>query len=127
LLPSLWEGWSLALGKALYFGLPVVATDVGAARKLIDETELGILVPPPFADITEVDYTNLALYLTGSKGNYDVFLQALIEAMRQCLDANYTNVNRNRARQVIVKKYYAERMASDYGQLFLELVTRKPF
>src|SRR5438045_5240702 len=34
-LPSFWEGWSLALGEAAHTGLPIVATDVGGARELL--------------------------------------------------------------------------------------------
>ena len=34
-LPSLWEGWSLALTEAACAGLPLVATAVGGARELI--------------------------------------------------------------------------------------------
>jgi len=125
LLPSLWEGWSLALGEALYFGLPIVATDVGAARELIDETGLGILVSPPFSDITEIDCTNLPLYLSGTKGNYEVFLRSLLEGMKHCLEANYTERDREKAHQVIAERYNAERMALEYSQLFLEIVRRQ--
>ncbi|MBN2447536.1 MAG: glycosyltransferase, partial [Phycisphaerae bacterium] len=34
-LPTFCEGWSLALGEAVYAGLPVITTDVGAARDLL--------------------------------------------------------------------------------------------
>jgi glycosyltransferase involved in cell wall biosynthesis len=44
-LPSFWEGWSLALTEAVLTGLPVVATDVGGARDLISP-ECGRLVAP---------------------------------------------------------------------------------
>jgi len=97
---------------------------VGAARELIDETGLGILVSPPFSDITEIDCTNLPLYLSGTKGNYEVFLRSLIEGMKHCLEANYTERDREKAHQVIAERYNAERMALDYSQLFLELVRR---
>ena len=53
-LPSFWEGWSLALSEAVYAGLPVVATDVGGARDLLSETG-GRLVRPPFESITDLD------------------------------------------------------------------------
>ena len=46
LLPSEYEGFSLALGEALACGLPVIATRVGAAPELIQDGKNGILINP---------------------------------------------------------------------------------
>lgn len=40
------EGLSLVMLEAMLSGLPVVATDVGAAREVITDKESGIIVPP---------------------------------------------------------------------------------
>ena len=53
-LPSLWEGWSLALTEAACTGLPLVATAVGGAPELAASVG-GRLVRPPFGSIREVD------------------------------------------------------------------------
>jgi glycosyltransferase involved in cell wall biosynthesis len=45
-LPSLGEGFSLAIVEALAAGLPVVATRVGGAAEIIAEGHNGFLVPP---------------------------------------------------------------------------------
>ena len=44
-LASLFEGYGMVFGEAIAQGLPIVATDVGAARALIP-SDAGILVPP---------------------------------------------------------------------------------
>lgn len=45
-LPSLGEGFSLAIVEALAAGLPVIATRVGGAAEIIAEGRNGFLVPP---------------------------------------------------------------------------------
>lgn len=44
-MPSLWEGLSLAMLEAMAAGLPMVATDVGGARDVLGDNVRGILVP----------------------------------------------------------------------------------
>lgn len=46
LLASHWEGMSNALMEAMHAGIPIVATDVGDARQLLDGGRCGELIPP---------------------------------------------------------------------------------
>lgn len=45
-MPSLWEGLSLAMLTAMAAGLPVVATDVGGVRGVLGDNERGWVIPP---------------------------------------------------------------------------------
>ena len=45
-LPSLGEGFGITIIEALSCGLPIVASDIGGILEIINENELGILVPP---------------------------------------------------------------------------------
>jgi glycosyltransferase involved in cell wall biosynthesis len=46
ILPSLWEGFSIALLEAMAMGRPVIATSVGGASEAIRSGHDGLLVPP---------------------------------------------------------------------------------
>lgn len=49
-LPSLWEGLSMALVEAMASGLPIVATEVSGTRQVLTHGETGLLVRPGDAD-----------------------------------------------------------------------------
>jgi glycosyltransferase involved in cell wall biosynthesis len=56
------EGQGIALVEAMAAGVPIVATDVGACREVLDDGELGTLVPPhqPQALAAAIERTLLA-------------------------------------------------------------------
>jgi O-antigen biosynthesis protein len=114
LLPSYWEGWSLALNEALAAGLPVVATDVGAARDLVT-AELGRLIRPPFGTITELDWWT---HLPMVQRHDPRFVAALADAMRAVCDrpARVTLPGPLRAR------IDQDRIHEQYANLFAWLV-----
>ncbi len=45
-MPSLWEGLSLAMLSAMAANLPVVATDVGGVSQVLGDNERGFVLPP---------------------------------------------------------------------------------
>lgn len=95
-LPSEYEGFSLAIGEALACGLPVVVTTVGAAPELIESGVNGFLFPPKDA-------------------------RAMLEALSRCLAerARWPEIGR-RARQSM-EPYGLARVADRYAALLREL------
>jgi glycosyltransferase involved in cell wall biosynthesis len=45
-LPSLSEGYGIAMAEALYFGMPVIASNVAAIPEMITDGVNGMLIPP---------------------------------------------------------------------------------
>lgn len=50
LSPSLKEGLPYAIISALFAGLPIISTDVGGCREIIENNKSGILIPPMNSD-----------------------------------------------------------------------------
>ena len=82
-LPSFWEGWSLALAEALYLELPIIATDVGSARDVLPPVGAH-LVPPVFDTIADVDCGNTDQYVRGVHPRLVADLAAAMKAV--CAD-----------------------------------------
>ncbi len=87
------EGFGIALVEAMLAGVPIVASDVGACREVLDDGRLGRLVPPrdPLALANAVD---AALSSPDEAG-----------------------VLASRARAKALREYSTRAMASDYGKL----------
>jgi glycosyltransferase involved in cell wall biosynthesis len=51
LLPSLIEGWSNAVMEAMYYCKPMILSDVGSARDVIQDSDIGLIVKNPYGDI----------------------------------------------------------------------------
>jgi glycosyltransferase involved in cell wall biosynthesis len=45
LLPSLIEGWSIAMNEAMFFGKPMILSDTGGSSEVILDDDIGILLP----------------------------------------------------------------------------------
>ncbi len=84
-LPSYWEGWSLALTEAAYAGLPIVATDVGGARELLADGP-GRLVRPPFASICDLNAFSIGRLVHGEDPQ---FIASLAESMIEVIASHH--------------------------------------
>lgn len=92
-LPSWSEGYPNVLVEAIACGCPVVATDVGGAREIVDETS-GILVPARDVDALQRalasalarPWDHAAMAVSMRRGWHDVALDTL-RACEQVLDA----------------------------------------
>jgi glycosyltransferase involved in cell wall biosynthesis len=97
--PSYMEGMSLALLEAMFTGLPVVATAVGAAPEIIVEGENGYLIEP------------------GDTAKMVNAIEGLICAPKTRMIMGRKNAAKAR------EKYTIEMSAEKYHQIFLEVAT----
>ena len=87
------EGLGIALIEAMAVGVPVVASDVGACREVLDDGALGLLVPP----------------------GDPVALADAIERVRD--DPETAAARVERARRKAFEVFDAERMAAAYADV----------
>lgn len=106
LLPSYWEGCSLAVAEALLRDLPCVLSAVGAAHQQLRDGE-GLLVAPPFAAIEQLDFGNLKDALARPR---DGFVAELANAMVDCANRGKLAPDPERAARFDIEGV-AERLA----------------
>ncbi len=100
-LPSIKEGMPIALLEAMYFDIPVIATDVGGVSEIVSDGETGILVAP-------MDTAALA--------------DAIIGLIKDREKGRYLSFNAKNA----LKDYFSPgRYVADMEKVYNRLLTRK--
>ena len=80
LLPSLLEGWSISTMEAMLYGLPMILTDVGGSREIIEDNDIGIVIPNSYGDIINLNISNFCkLYEEERPSNTDDLKVAMID------------------------------------------------
>jgi len=123
LLPSLIEGFSLALLEAAFYGLPIIATRVGGAPDLLQGERFGVLIEPAYDDISGVGVGTLTRLATEERPPHT---DQLVRAMREFLHRpGYWRAQGRSGREKVIASYDMARTVSRYEDLFLELATRR--
>lgn len=77
-LPSVLEGFSVAMTEAAYFGLPLILSDVGGASDFLRSTGAGILVPPAIEPVWGQSFADI---LAAGRAAHGPNRDALVSAM----------------------------------------------
>jgi len=116
LLPSIVEGWSIAMTEALFFGLPLILTDVGGAADVLTEPWTGILVSNSFGKVTDLTGEVLGRYTTEENPSN---LDELVAAMEDMITRNdYWKEYRDRRRKLATEKYSIEEAVRNTVRVF---------
>jgi glycosyltransferase involved in cell wall biosynthesis len=121
LLPSLVEGWSIAAMEAMYAGIPLILSDVGSARAVIRDGDIGRIVPNRFPDLARLDMDVVRREHIGS-GRHDN-LDELVDAMLAiCEDREGWRRRAAAGRERVVREYSSAKMGEAYAAAFRELI-----
>ncbi len=100
-LPSLREGFGLALVEAMASGLPVLTSNRGGMKEIVSDSSCGWLVDPE-------DKHNIAEVITLIAGQSKDQLATI----------------GNNARQRVLAKFHADRMTNDYEKLYSDILDK---
>jgi glycosyltransferase involved in cell wall biosynthesis len=54
ILPSLLEGWSIAMNEAMFYGKPMLLTDTGGSAEVIENSDIGLLLPNEYGETLDL-------------------------------------------------------------------------
>ncbi|KAA1002565.1 glycosyltransferase family 4 protein [Paraburkholderia panacisoli] len=121
LLPSFIEGWSIAMNEAMFYGKPMVLTDTGASAEVIENDDIGILIPNEYGDTTELDSVTLD-QLAYAPRAYTI-TSRLVEAMETLADHREEWAARGeRGRAKIYSSYDFNDIVRRYEEVIEEVV-----
>lgn len=100
-MPSLWEGLSIALLEAMAAGKPIVTTTIGSNLEVTDHGRVALLVPPK---------------------DPEAIAQAVVQLMR---DPDKALSLARAARERFLSHYTEERMLAEYINLYLSLIKER--
>ncbi|MEX1032567.1 MAG: glycosyltransferase [Cellvibrionaceae bacterium] len=99
LMPSLREGFGLALAEAMVSGLPVITSRLGGMLELVPDQEHGFLVEP---------------------GSINSIAEAMVKVLQNHPHKN-SSIGEN-ARRRVLENFTADRMANDYEALYRDIL-----
>jgi glycosyltransferase involved in cell wall biosynthesis len=123
LLPSLIEGWSIAMNEAMFYGKPMILSTTGGAPQVIENSDIGLLIPNEYGDLL-----NLDSYVLDSIGYDRRSYQTaphLASAMTTFADNRVHWKSRGGlARNKVINKYNFSDVTQDYITICEKLIAR---
>ena len=116
-LPSLIEGWSISVMEAMFYGLPLILTDAGGNKEILDRAGNGLLIPTSYGDILHLDYQNLGNYCLEEEPQN---AKPLANAMKEVWDRRANWKEKGERGKAAVREYYSiDETARAYEEVFL--------
>ena len=121
-LPSIVEGFSISTLEASFFGVPLILSDTGGARDLLEVSDgrpmSGLIIDPPIA---AGDVTPEAIDRVG-RMERPMQLDDLVQAMMSIVDQRDDWIERGIVGIERVERFHIERTVDKYLDLFSDVV-----
>lgn len=113
LLPSFIEGWSIAMTEAMFYQLPMILTETGGAAEVIEDNDIGILVPNEYGDVANLDLEllNSLSYFPQSYKTTSDLTDAMINMIE---DIQNWRAKAETSRKKVLTSYNLQKVVRDY-------------
>jgi glycosyltransferase involved in cell wall biosynthesis len=113
LLPSFIEGWSIAMTEAMFYQLPMILTQTGGAAEVIEDNDIGILIPNEYGDVANLDLESLnsLSYFPQSYKTTGDLTDAMINMIE---DEQKWRVQAKASREKVLMSYNLQKVVRDY-------------
>lgn len=123
LLPSFLEGWSIAMNEAMFNGKPMILSDTGGSREVIEDNDIGLIVANEYGEVTNLNSARLD-ELAYSRRKYAT-APRLARAMLEFADnREHWSKAGQRGREKILEKYRFERIIGQYVSVLKDVLKR---
>jgi glycosyltransferase involved in cell wall biosynthesis len=123
LLPSFIEGWSIAMNEAMFNGKPMILSDTGGSREVIEGNDIGLIVANEYGEVTNLNSARLD-ELAYTRRKYAT-APRLARAMLEFADnrQHWTEAGQ-RGREKILEKYRFEHIIGQYVSVLKDVLKR---
>ncbi|MCK4816129.1 glycosyltransferase, partial [bacterium] len=119
-LPSVIEGWNLAMMEAMFWGLPIIMTSIAGARTIMQNWSPGALIRPPFKELADLDVNFFDRYTMMTN---DPTLSELLQTMTDfCQNREKWHEKGSIGTEVVKHELNLDRTVSTYENLLLSVI-----
>lgn len=123
LLPSLIEGWSIAMNEAMFYEKPMILSRTGGAPQVIENSDTGLLIPNEYGEITNLD--SYVLDSIGYDRRHYQTAPYLASAMANFADNREHWRERGRfARKKVLEKYDFSDVVQKYIKICHDMIAK---
>jgi glycosyltransferase involved in cell wall biosynthesis len=121
LMPSFIEGWSIAMNEAMFYEKPLIMTDTGGASDVIENNDIGILIPNEYGETKNLysDYLDNMAYSQRQFSISGKLAEAMIEFAS---DKEYWQQAGKLGRNKIISRYDFNDVVKSYQNIFIEIL-----
>jgi glycosyltransferase involved in cell wall biosynthesis len=124
LMPSLIEGWSIAMNEAMFYERPLLMTDTGGASEVIEDGDIGKLLPNEYGDIRNLDSTMLDEL--GYNRRFFRTAPFMAQAMTEFADRReHWRLAGRKGREKILQRYDFCDVVDEYVGIFADVMDRR--
>lgn len=122
IMTSITEGFSISMTEAVMFGKPLILTDIGGARDVIKNNDIGFLIKHAYSDLQKMDIEQV-------RADYknDIFHFENLDDITSAIENMYLNKDEwkekgKKGEEKVKNEFNVERVAQEYFEQFNRLL-----